>query len=195
MFDVTLPRPTQLVHAILRDVIRSGDTVVDATAGHGHDTVFLAECVGPSGRVLAFDLQEQAIRSAHARVTAAGLVARVTFHHASHARMAEHVPVCSLSAVMFNLGYLPGDNHEVTTTASETLAALAVATQLLKSGGVLAVVCYPGHPAGEEEALKVEEYFARLAGHGWQLAKYAMLGTRRPAPFLLLARQGADGAA
>lgn len=182
------PRPTQLAHAILKEAIRPGDTVIDATAGHGHDAVFLAECVGPGGRVLAFDILDQAIRSARAQVDAAGLTSRVAFHQASHARMADHAAAGSVAAIMFNLGYLPGDDHELTTTQTETLTALAVAAELLQPGGVLTVVCYPGHPAGAAEAQAVAAWLTAMTCHGWQAAKYAMLGTLRPAPFLLVAR-------
>lgn len=38
-----------------------GDTVIDATAGNGHDTVFLAQLVGRQGRVWAFDVQSSAL--------------------------------------------------------------------------------------------------------------------------------------
>ena len=54
------PRPTALAQEILRPLIRPGDLVIDATAGNGHDTLFLAECVGPAGKVLAFDVQAAA---------------------------------------------------------------------------------------------------------------------------------------
>ncbi len=189
MLDAALPRPTHLAQTLLRAAIRPGDTVIDATAGHGHDTVFLAQCVGAGGRVLAFDIQKQAIQSAQAAVTAVGFGARVTFYHASHTRMADHAAAHSVAAIMFNLGYLPGDNHQLTTTAPETLTAMAQATRLLQPGGLLTAVCYPGHPAGALEAIHVEEWLTTLTGHGWQLAKYEMLGTLRPPPFLLVAGQ------
>ena len=183
------PRPTLFAQTILREAIREGDTVIDATAGNGHDTVFLAEAVGETGRVLAFDIQHSAIDSAKARIEAAGLSSRVEFYQASHARVAEHAEAGMVSAVVFNLGYLPGENHELTTVASETLAGLAAAASLLKSGGVLSVVCYPGHAAGADEAVEVEAWMASLTENGWRVAKYAMLGTLRPAPFLLFARK------
>lgn len=49
-----------------------GDVVIDATAGGGVDTLFLAKLVGPRGRVFAFDVQEEAILRTRARLTAAG---------------------------------------------------------------------------------------------------------------------------
>lgn len=182
---MTPPRPTELAWSLLRPAIHHGDLVIDATAGNGHDTVFLAECVGPHGRVIAFDVQEQAIRTAVRRVETAGFTERVEFHVKSHVHMHEHAQPGLVAVVMFNLGYLPGADHHMTTVAGETLMAMDAAAQLLKPGGVLSVVCYPGHEAGAHEADSVEEWMAARAADGWRVAKYAMLGTLRPAPFLL----------
>ncbi|MGL4400218.1 MAG: class I SAM-dependent methyltransferase [Luteolibacter sp.] len=168
-------------------MIRPGDLVIDATAGNGHDTSFLAGCVGPAGKVLAFDVQKAALTSARERV---GDSDWVEFLHKSHVQMGDHATAGSVAVVMFNLGYLPGENHEITTESVETLSALEVATTLLKPGGVLSVICYPGHPAGAAEAVEVEVWISALAASGWRIAKYGAIGTRRPAPFLLSAGKG-----
>jgi predicted methyltransferase len=186
---MTPPRPTELAQSLLRDTIHEGDTVIDATAGNGHDTVFLAECVGDGGRVLAFDLQEKAIQATRHRVKAAGYSSRIGLFNANHATMAAHAAPGTVSAVMFNLGYLPGEDHAVTTETADTRNALAAAATLLKPGGSLSVVCYPGHPEGAVEAREVEAWLTGQCNDGWKLAKYAMLGTIRPAPFLLAARK------
>ncbi len=181
------PRPTALAQEILRPLIQPGDLVIDATAGNGHDTVFLAECVGPTGKVLAFDVQEAALASARARVGEKGCV---DFFHESHGKMAAHAAGESVAVVMFNLGYLPGDDHRLTTQSAETLVALEAAVRLIKRGGALSVICYPGHPAGAAEAVAVETWLTRQASDGWRIARYGAVGTRRPAPFLLLAGKG-----
>jgi hypothetical protein len=67
------------------------------------------------------------------------------------------------------------------------LAALKIATTLLMPGGILSVICYPGHPAGATEAVDVETWMSSLGEEGWRITKYGAIGTRRPAPFLLLA--------
>lgn len=181
------PRPTELAWTLLRGAVYEGDLVIDATAGNGHDTVFLAGCVGENGRVLAFDVQRASILSASGRVAAAGFSQRVVFHQESHATMADHAKPGSVSAVMFNLGYLPGEDHQLTTETAETLTALDAAALVLKPGGVISVVCYPGHEAGVGESAAVEDWMIQRAADGWRIAKYAMLGTLSPAPFLLVA--------
>src|SRR5512137_1186924 len=171
------PRPTELAWTLLRGAVQAGDLVIDATAGNGHDTVFLAGCVGENGRVLAFDVQEAAIRSASERVETAGFSSRVEFHQASHASIAEHAKPGSVTVVMFNLGYLPGEDHQLTTESAETISALDAAALVLKPGGIISVVCYPGHEAGVGESAAVETWMASRAANGWRIAKYAMLGT------------------
>lgn len=181
------PRPTELAHTILRDAIREGDRVVDATAGNGHDTVFLARCVGQTGQVIAYDIQAQAIASAQFAVARHGFSDRVRWHQKSHATMADDLAPESVRAIVFNLGYLPGDNHQLTTEAQETLKALSVATSILQPSGCLSILCYPGHEEGANEAQQVEAWTTQL--ERWRVAKYAMLGTKTPAPFLLIAHK------
>lgn len=179
------PRPTHLLHLLLEDVIQAGDTVIDATAGNGHDTVFLAGKVGAEGRVVAFDIQEQAIASTEDRLNKEDLRDRVSLHLKSHDEMAEIVAGPSVSAIVFNLGYLPGADHDVITETPRTIRALTISTSLLKPKGVLAVVCYPGHPGGDEETSEVEKFIGAL--ENFRTAKYQMISTKQASPLLLIA--------
>ena len=187
--DMFPHRPTELAHRLLRDFIRGGDRVIDATAGNGHDTVFLAECVGESGKVLAFDIQAAALDAARGKIETAGYGPRVEFHHCCHAEMENHTGAGTIAVVMFNLGYLPGSDHAIATERAATLRALESAAAVLAPGGILSVVCYPGHEAGRDESSAVEDWMAGLTACGWKIARYGMLGTRNPAPFMLIGRK------
>lgn len=118
---------------------------VDATAGNGHDTVFLAELAGRTGHVYAFDVQTAALGATRNRLEAAGLADRVTLIHAGHENLAGLVPECTVTAILFNLGFLPGIDKKTATHAETTLAALRAAVRLLGEHGVLSVHLYTGH--------------------------------------------------
>ena len=77
-----LSRPMTCTHDWISRVVLPGDTVVDATAGNGHDTVFLARLAGPSGQVHAFDVQEEAIRATRERLEKEGLLTSAKVHKA-----------------------------------------------------------------------------------------------------------------
>ncbi len=160
-----MPPLTQQAQAAIRSLVLTGETVIDATAGNGHDTRFLAERVGLTGRVYAFDIQLHALQQT-ANALPLDLRDVVTLLHHDHALLDEVLPVSDrgkIAAVMFNLGYLPGGDHEIVTRSASTRRALAAAVQWLRPGGLLSVIAYPGHPGGAEETRAVSEWFRAQA--------------------------------
>lgn len=141
--------------------IREGDVVIDATMGNGHDTLFLCGLVGESGHVYAFDVQQGALDSTAARLEEAGVAHRATLILDGHETMETHVPG-EVRAVMFNLGWLPGAAHGVTTKAETTLKAVDAATRLLLPGGVLTICVYPGHEEGMRELKALLDWASAL---------------------------------
>jgi len=56
-----------------------------------------------------------------------------------------------VDAIVFNLGWLPGAEHGVTTQMDTTLQAVDAALALLKEDGLMTVCIYPGHDEGMRE--------------------------------------------
>lgn len=167
---------TQRAHAALGSVLGPGDVAVDATAGNGHDTLFLAGRVAPTGRIHAFDVQPAALAATRARLAKAGMEDRVTLHQAGHERMPEVLPESvagRVRAVVFNLGYLPGSGDKAVTTLPATTArGLAAARTILAPEGLISVLVYRGHPGGPAEAEAVRVWLGRCAAAGDRVESY-----------------------
>ena len=147
MMSYELRSARYLAADILRQAVAPGDRVVDATMGNGHDTLFLCTLVGEGGRVYAFDVQEKAVESTQKRLEEAGVLSRATLFCLGHEHMAEKVTE-PVAAAVFNLGWLPGGDHSVTTHWKTTKKAVESALSLLKPLGVLVICAYPGHAEG-----------------------------------------------
>jgi SAM-dependent methyltransferase len=176
-------------HTLLRERLLPGDLAVDATAGNGHDTHFLAQLIGPDGRVFAFDVQPQAI-AATGRLLQRWGVPETCYQliAGSHTEMAAHLPPGSedrIAAVIFNLGYLPGGDKSVMTRAETTLPAVRTALELLRPGGLLLLVVYPGHAGGAEEAQALRDFASGLPPRQWQVTEYRTLNARNAPPSVL----------
>ncbi|CAN5305364.1 class I SAM-dependent methyltransferase [soil metagenome] len=153
-----MKRHFEIAHDILRETTGPGDIAIDATAGNGHDSFFLAKLVGPTGHVFAFDIQAGAIAKTRERI--AGL-SNVTLFQRSHDELFDLIPASHhghVAAIIFNLGYQPGGDPGITTRFDTTITALTFAFLLLKPQGVLCVITYVSHPGGEEEADAVEAW-------------------------------------
>lgn len=190
------PRLTTLAHELIAAHLQPGDHAVDATAGNGHDTLFLARQVGAGGRVDAFDIQPRALEHTRQRLDEAGIRSRATLHLRSHADMACVLADCQdqVAAITFNLGYLPGGDKAQITQPDSTLDALAAAAWLLRPGGVIAIVAYRGHPGGAVEYERVRAWLdAQPTGWATRVEPAAhpagpvLLSTARPAPLAAVA--------
>ncbi len=148
-------------HELVSRVVLPGDSVVDATMGNGNDTLFLAGLVGGTGKVYAFDIQEQALEKTGQKVKNAGVQDRVALIRDGHQNMDQYVPK-GIKAVMFNLGYLPGGDHKLGTRAETTIAAIEKALALLCREGIVMIVIYYGGDSGFGEKEAVMAYFKTL---------------------------------
>ncbi|MEV5026186.1 tRNA (mnm(5)s(2)U34)-methyltransferase [Paenibacillus sp. LPE1-1-1.1] len=179
-----------MAHKWIAERTSPGDIVIDATAGGGVDTLMLAGLVGRKGTVYAFDIQQEALDRTHGRLSSLpqNELPEIKLMLESHARMAEAVDrsaIGQVSTVMFNLGYLPGSSDlTIITEPASTLAALDAAISLLRPGGIVTCVLYPGHPGGAEEAARVEEWSAQLPQVLAQAVIYRQL-QRTTAPYLI----------
>ena len=195
-FSNIVSRAQQLVS----EVLQPGDLAVDLTAGNGSDTLFLAQSVGLTGQVLAFDIQEQALSATAEKLMNAGVMvtrvdpgshvsieAGVQLIAASHDCLAGYLSVAP-KVIIANLGYLPGGDETITTRTDSTVKALQHSTELLVVGGRIAVVVYPGHPGGKEEGGAVDALFAALPMTHWQVLRVEVPNSSA-APFLLVAEK------
>lgn len=149
-----------LAHQFLRAHVRPGDTVIDATCGRGNDTKLLCELTGENGRVIGFDIQQDAIDSASALLDENGLHAEL--HLDSHANMEQYAAPESVSCIVFNFGWLPRGSHEIFTHADSSIAALEAGLRLLKYGGWLVLCIYYGGVNGFSERDALTDYLSQL---------------------------------
>lgn len=209
------PNLLELARLSVQRTVRPGDLAVDATAGKGNDTLFLAELVGSHGLVLAFDIQPEALEATRALLAQASRLAQVRLFLTGHENIAACLPGnpvppptaqlaaglasagtpdmqfpsanrAKVSAAMFNLGFLPGSEKEIVTRPSTTLAALNGLMPALHAQALLTVHCYSGHDGGREESNAVLEWARALPEELWRVLRYETFNKRRGVENLLL---------
>lgn len=173
---------------IIEDALYPGACVVDATMGNGYDTAWLCELVGESGTVYAFDIQQEAVENTAHRLEKAGLRDRASLHCIGHEHMLEVVDV-QVDAVLFNLGWLPGAEHGVTTQTVTTLKAVEAALALLKEEAVMTICIYPGHEEGTNELLALQKWASQLDDKRYDVLLKRYLNQPNDPPQMLAIRK------
>ncbi|MHB1349852.1 MAG: class I SAM-dependent methyltransferase [Desulfobulbaceae bacterium] len=148
--DNHLRRWVQDPRKILAPFLREGMTVLDLGCGPGFFTLDLARMVGPSGRVIAADLQEGMLQKIRDKIRTTALEQRITLHLCQEDRInvTEQVDFALAFYLM----------HEV----SDQGAFFREIASILKPGGQLLVVEPPLHVSKKAFAQTVNT--ARTAG-------------------------------
>ena len=170
-----------LAGEVLRQAVQAGDTAVDATMGNGYDALALCRAVGPEGKVYAFDIQQEAVAATETLLAANGVADRAELIRAGHEHMKEYVkgPV---RAAVFNLGWLPGGDHTVTTRWETTERAVKAALELLQPEGVVVICAYPGHAEGERERQELAAFLSALDNRKYNVLRQVFLNANAGAP-------------
>lgn len=176
---------TSFVHQIIRDRVAKGATVVDATMGNGKDTYFLYDLIGSSGRLYAFDIQKTSIDNTTRLFSEAGieLSKNIQLIHDGHENLARHIKD-PIDCGVFNLGYLPGGNHEIVTKPNTTLIAIKAMLDLLKVGGIVTVTIYYGHKGGREEKESLLAYLEGLPFEYFNVMKWYTINNKNNPPIV-----------
>ena len=151
-----------LSHQFMAAHIREGAFCIDATAGKGRDTLFLCRLVGESGRVLALDIQPDAVAQTRDLLTQEGVIHRAQIVETCHSRIGEYAAPASADGIMFNFGWLPGGDHNTFSHADTSVAAVKAALDLLKVGGVMTLCLYYGRQNGTAERDAVLEFLPTI---------------------------------
>lgn len=173
----------RVAQQLLLPKVACAGCIVDATAGNGKDTLFLAKNSPGHGIIYAFDIQKNAIEASQKRLMEHNLGDRVQLILDSHAnvRYYIHGPI---DIAMFNLGYLPGECHETMTMPESTIQALTDIANQLADGGIISIVTYPGHDNGQKENRAVRDYVMTLAAEEFTVLCLDMINHDNNPPIL-----------
>ncbi|HOJ10717.1 MAG TPA: class I SAM-dependent methyltransferase [Clostridiales bacterium] len=173
-------------HDYIKNLVKSGDVVVDATAGNGNDTLMLAKLVGEKGKVYSFDIQEKALENTLRKLIDAGVEERVTVIKADHQYMDTYITEKGQTkAIMFNLGYLPGGDHSISTKPETTIQAVKKAMDLIMPGGLISIVVYYGGDSGFNEKNSIMEFIKTIDPKKYVVMKTEFVNQINCPPILL----------
>ncbi len=179
---------TQWCANFIRQQVTEGDFCIDATMGNGNDTLLLSQLCKTTGKVLAFDIQKQALAATREKLVAEHAPQNYTLLLESHANMSKYAEADSISCIVFNFGYLPGGDHSLATRGETSIQALTQALSLLKKRGMISLCIYSGGDSGFDERNQILSWLKELDPHKYLVIKseYYNRPNNPPIPVLII---------
>ena len=153
------------VRQLIINNISSNDIVVDATTGNGKDTLFLANLT-PKGFIYGFDIQKKAISNTR-KLLEDNNIKNFKLFNKSHEFILDILSDYKgkISLILFNLGYLPKGDKNITTNHKSTIEAIKGSLELLNNKGIIILTIYSGHPEGEKESIEIKKFLNSLKNY------------------------------
>lgn len=169
---------------LIMSKINDESVCVDFTMGNGFDTKFL--CLNTQTTVFSFDIQIKAINNTKNLLDSEN-IKNYNLILDSHENFRNYVKN-DIDIGLFNFGYLPNSDKNITTNAETSLKTVKLALQSLSKNGILVLVLYPGHNEGQKEASLIEDFAKNLAGNKYNVIKYDYINKKTP-PYVIAIEQ------
>jgi tRNA G37 N-methylase Trm5 len=168
---------TDYAHRLFEEYDLHDKTVVDMTAGNGLDTVFLAS---KAKKVYAFDIQSRAINATKQQLEDNKLQ-NVTLIQDNHINLDVHIHEPIFGGI-YNLGYLPGGDRQIMTTAETTITSVKKLLKILEPNGIVVIVCYEKH--NPDESLLLHEFLGSLPGKIYDVMEHVLVN-KKLSPYVI----------
>ena len=176
-----LTKNSEIVRMVWDRYINEESVVVDATCGNGNDTLYMALRVK---KVYAFDIQQEAVDNTGKLLKEHGIENAVLICD-SHEKIDEYVGE-NIDLAVYNLGYLPKGNKDITTSADSTLVSLEKVLNKLNVSGLVCMTLYWGHPEGKLEREAVLKYAESLDSLIYHVAYLSFPNQKNTPPEIVL---------
>ena len=168
---------SEISHFIIDKFLDNKGIAIDCTLGNGHDTDFLSENFN---KVYSFDIQKVACDNYNIKNKE-----NVNVIHDSHHLLKEYIDE-SVDCIMYNLGFLPGHNKDITTMHETSLASIKVGLDLMKSGAIMTIAIYRGHNEGKKEETCILPYVSSLDKSKYGVMLHSFMNRNDISPVLVV---------
>lgn len=168
---------SDLSHYIVKDFVLNKNIAIDATLGNGYDTDFLSNIFN---KVYSFDIQKQACENYNLKE-----IQNVKIINDSHHLYKNYINE-NVDCIMYNLGFLPGGDKNITTLHNTSLESIKEGLKILNSGGIMTICIYRGHYEGKIEESCILEYLKKLPKNEFGVMVQSYLNRENISPMLVV---------
>ncbi len=171
----------ELWQLMFKNIINESFVCIDATIGNGNDSLFL---LNQNIKFLyGFDIQEIAINNTN------NLLKNNNYNNYqlindSHEFFNKYINT-KVDLIVFNFGYLPKGDKNITTTKNKSYKAIKEGLKLLNKNGFIILVFYPGHQNGLDEAKYIKAKLKKYNQKEYSIIMHNFINQINNPPFLI----------
>lgn len=166
-----------LVESFMKNKIPNSKICVDMTFGNGNDSYTMLS-INENIEVYGFDIQQSCINNARK-------IDNLQVINDSHLHFDNYIND-KIDFAVFNLGYLPGGDKNITTDYDTVIKTLKKLLKVMNIEGQIVITFYPGHKPGHEESINIIKFLQKLNQKEFNVIRYDFINQINNPPFVCL---------
>lgn len=170
-----------LIEFFMHNYVKDVKIAVDMTVGNGFDSKNILEILKPE-KLYCFDIQQEALDNSKKLLKQYSNFELVLENHKNFDKFVKE----NIDFAMYNLGYLPKGDKNITTNAEDVEESLKKLLGKLNSKGLIFITFYIGHSAGQIESLEISKFLQNLNQKEYTILKFTFENQKNNQPYVVM---------
>lgn len=170
-----------LIEFFMKNYIDNVKIAVDMTVGNGVDSKNILEILEPK-KLYCFDIQEEALYNSKKLLNKFSNYELILDNHRNFDKYVKE----NVDFAIYNLGYLPRGNKNITTNAVDVEKSLKKLLDKLNKSGIIFITFYIGHLCGQIESLEISKFLKNLDQKKFTVLKFLFENQRNNPPYVIM---------
>lgn len=179
--DVKINNTKTLIEFFMKNYIDKIKVAVDMTVGNGFDSKNILEILQPE-KLYCFDIQQEALDNSKILLEKYLNCELILENHKNFDKFVKE----NIDFAIYNLGYLPKGDKNITTNAEDVEESLKKLLGKLNSKGIIFITFYIGHSAGQIESLEVSKFIQKLNQKEYTILKFTFENQKNNPPYVVM---------
>ena len=170
-----------LIEFFMQSYVENVEVAVDMTVGNGFDSKNILEILKPK-KLYCFDIQQDALDNSKKLLEDFSNYELILENHRDFDKYVKE----NVDFAMYNLGYLPKGDKNITTNAVDVEKSLKKLLGKLNKNGVIFITFYIGHLCGQIESAEISRFLKNLEQKEFTVLKFLFENQKNNPPIVYL---------
>ena len=170
-----------LIEFFMQSYVENAEVAVDMTVGNGFDSKNILEILKPK-KLYCFDIQQGALDNSKKLLEDFSNYELILENHRDFDKYVKE----NIDFAMYNLGYLPKGDKNITTNAVDVEESLKKLLEKLNKNGVIFITFYIGHLCGQIESAEISRVLKNLEQKEFTVLKFLFENQKNNPPYVVM---------
>lgn len=170
-----------LIEFFMSNYVKDVKIAVDMTVGNGFDSKNILEILKPE-KLYCFDIQQEALDNSKKLLEQYSNFELILENHKNFDKFVKE----NIDFAIYNLGYLPKGDKNITTNAVDVEKSLKKLLGKLNKNGVIFITFYIGHLCGQIESAEISRVLKNLEQKEFTVLKFLFENQKNNPPYVVM---------